>query len=299
MKNVVAGVLLCFSIHAVSYAQTIQEESVRILLASDRAIIMPCEPLGVVVTLTNQSANAVERIGSQWTSYRIKKEGKDQEWCTYMACGPQPTLMPPRALRLLSGQSFQDFCLLHVNSQYESVFKNPGIYYVQVGTPFGESDVIKIKVELPETSVASIDAVYKKKLFMLFDEYTTSCYLQTGDQAENLLYDVGEFKKSPASVPYSGWITVGEYILKKAMIGREPKAKQDALLDALVAEHGKLEKNLPSPQKESLMIAMAEVRFRQSRKNEGAGILQDLINASTCDYFKVKAQYLRGLYDKR
>ncbi len=36
MKCIVAGVLMCFAIHAVSYAQTGQEKSVKILLSSDR-----------------------------------------------------------------------------------------------------------------------------------------------------------------------------------------------------------------------------------------------------------------------
>jgi hypothetical protein len=299
MKCIVVGVLMCFAIHAVSYAQTSQEKSVKIILSSDRGIIMPCEPLGIVVTLTNQSENAIERVCSHWTSYRVRKEGAGQDWRTYMACGPQPTLMPPRKLKLLSGQSFHDFCLLHVNSQNEPVFKNPGIYHVQAGTPFGESNVIEIKVELPEPSGASVDAVYGKKLFVLFDEYTASCYLQASGKVETLAKDLHEFKQSPSSGPYSGWITVGEYILRKAMIGHEPKSKQSDLLNNVVAEYRNLATELPSPQKESLMIAIAEARIGQSQKNVGIGILQDVINTQGNEYSKVKAQYLRGLYDKK
>jgi hypothetical protein len=278
-----------------SYAETIEDKAVAVVLSADRETIMPCEPLGLVVILTNRSTRAVEKVSNQWTSYRIKKDG-DQGWRTYMAYGPQPTPTLPMTLVLMLGQQFSDFCLVHVDMKGEPVFKDRGVYYVQAGTPFGESNVIKIKVDLPESSSSSALTVYSKKLYMLFDDYSIRCYVDAGGNLEFIENSLDEFKRSTSSVSYSAWITVAEFFLRKVKIYHESETKQLVLLDNLISEYEKVVTKLPSPQKEILMIAIAEVRIFQSQKNAAIRILQDVIqDVHTGNYFKVKAQYLRSL----
>lgn len=299
MRRTLILLLSCLAVQAVSVAEPAHDKNVVITISADRDVILPCEPLGVAVVLKNKSGDVIEKIGSQWTSFRIKKEGEGENWNSYMGCGLHALVAPPRKLKLLSGQSFEDICLIHVNSNNEPVFKNPGVYYLQSGTPFGESEAIRIMVELPEVSVDVVEPMYNNKLFMLFDEYTAGCFLGEGRNIDDISKNLNDFRESPGAAPYSAWIIFGEFILKKAKIDRQEALKKYVLFDRLIAEYEPVAGKLQSPQKESLIMAVASIEIDQGRKGEALELLRKIISTQTDAYFKIKAQYLRGLYEKR
>jgi hypothetical protein len=74
MRRIIAFTLLCLAAQFVSCADLAQNSGMVIAISSDRDVILPCEPLGVAVILKNESGNAIERVGSQWTSFRIKND---------------------------------------------------------------------------------------------------------------------------------------------------------------------------------------------------------------------------------
>jgi len=272
-----------------SVAEPARDKDVVITISVDRDVILPCEPLGVAVVLKNKSGSVIEKTGSQWTSFRVKKEGEGENWNSYMGCGLHVLLGPPRKLKLLSGQSFEDICLIHVNSNDEPVFKNPGVYYVQSGTPFGESEAIRIMVKIPELSADIVEPMYNKKLFMLFDEYTAEYFLGKSRNIDNISKDLNDFRESLGSAPYLSWIIFGEFILKKTKIDHQEALKKNDSFDRLIEEYESVAEKLPSPQKENLILAMASIQIDQGRKSEALDILRKIISTHTDGYFKIKA----------
>ncbi|NLF60877.1 MAG: hypothetical protein GX574_06955 [Lentisphaerae bacterium] len=289
MRRTLMLLLSCLAIQVMSVAEPARDKDVVITISVDRDVILPCEPLGVAVVLKNKSGNVIEKTGSQWTSFRIKKEGEGENWNSYMGCGLHVLLGPPRKLKLLSGQSFEDICLIHVNSNDEPVFKNPGVYYVQSGTPFGESEAIRIMVKIPELSADIVEPMYNKKLFMLFDEYTAEYFLGKSRNIDNISKDLNDFRESLGSAPYLSWIIFGEFILKKTKIDHQEALKKNDSFDRLIEEYESVAEKLPSPQKENLILAMASIQIDQGRKSEALDILRKIISTHTDGYFKIKA----------
>ncbi len=302
MKRTLILLLSFLAVQAVLIAEPPQDKDVVITISAERDVILPYEPLGIAVILKNNSGEVVEKTGVQWTSFRIKK-GESGDWFSYMGCGYHASLPPPRKFKLLPGQSFEDTIMIHVGWINKPVFNNPGVYYIQVGTPFGESEAIRIMVNLPETSVDAVEAISNKKLFMLFDDYTAACYLR-GFLGENrniddIAKDLDNFKKASGSELYSSWIIFSEFILKKEKIDRQDAAKKHMFFDRLIAEYKPVVGKLPSPQKESLLMAMASVQMDLNKKNEALELLQEIISTHADGYFRNSAQYRQEMYEKR
>ena len=191
MKNVFLTLLSCVVMPLCALGNN--ADNISVSISMEQGPIFPYEPFGVAVIVENQSVNDVERTASTWTTLRIRKDGYD-DWQVYMPYGFLATPMPPQKRILHPGERYQDVCLIHVNSTGGHVFSNPGTFIIQAGTPFGESDPVKISVQLPESEVAASAAVGEKQLFMFFSEYTTKALrYRPGYDASNAIDEINAF----------------------------------------------------------------------------------------------------------
>ena len=298
MKQYIAMFMSCLIMQVLSFDVSAEDKSVMITLSSDRNVILPCEPIGVSVILKNMTNNEVEITGNRWTSIRIKKEGENENWKTFAACGPQVASMFPRKLTISPLQTVEDMYLIHVDINDEPVFKSEGIYYLQAGTPFGESEDLKIVVDSSGIPTNVVEMVYKDKLFMLFDKYTADWYMRNGDKEDIISGRINKFKQEKISSPYSDWMAVSEFILKLDIISHESELTKKKMYEELVAEYTIVANTLPSPQKETLLIELASVQEEQSNKKQAIEILKQVESNHRSGYFNVRAKYLRGLYSK-
>lgn len=290
-KNILFIVyLLCSTI---TFAELGKNADIMVNIYSDRDSIYPCEPLAVYVTIDNHSESIVEEAVNRLTSFRVKKEGTNDVWKAYTPCGPQVTPLPPRKLKILPSQTIEDICLIHVGINNEPVFKDPGVYYVQVGTPFGESETIKITVNIPSSSIMEYEAILKNKLYVLFDEYTMTCMIKNVEELDKLSNEVIKLKNIADSGPYADWVPVCEYLIAKEKIKemKDGEGKSNAI-QALISEYSSIVHSLSSPQRESLDLAILAIKQKKVSKEKYKEDLKYMNRYTNSKYYKYMTKYL-------
>ena len=290
MKNVFLTLLSCVVMPLCALGNS--ADNILVSISMEQGPILPYEPFGVAVIVENQSGNDVERTASTWLTLRIRKDGSD-DWQVYMPYGPLPTPMPPQKRILHPGERYQDVCLIHVNAMGRHVFSDPGAFIIQAGTPFGESDPVKISVQLPESEVAASAALGEEKIFMYFSEYTTQALrYRPGYDASKAIDAINAFAGKFPESRYNAWARLGLFFAKQRMFENEDISKGHEML-AEIKNNSTL---LPPVPRGHMLISMATLAQKMAAKSEVAWALNEIESTHTNGYFNVLAKYLFQQY---
>ena len=267
-------------------------DNISVSFSMEQSPILPYEPFGVAVIVENQSGNDVERTASTWLTLRIRKDGYD-DWQVYMPYGPLATPMPPQRRILHPGERYQDVFLIHVNAMGRHVFSDPGTYIIQAGTPFGESDPVKIFVQLPESESAAAAAIGEDKLYMFFSEYTTEAlrYRPKYD-AYKAIDAINAFAGKFPDSQYNVWAKLGLYFTQQPIFENEDISRGHEIL-AEIKHNSTL---LPPVPRGHMLISMATLAHKISSNSEVVWALNEIERTHTNGYFNVLAKYLFQQY---
>ena len=261
-----------------------------IMLRADRERILPFEPVGLILTLENRTDAILQKNESRWSSYRIakaRKDGGNLEWRTFMPFGVHMTLPPPTLLALNPGQVIIEFCPIHVGFDGGHVFSEPGTYFVQAGTPFGESNRVAIEVAEPEELLASVvDLLRESRLFMLFDDSSAAYVPTTSGSLETLNHALEELHASPADLPYKPWAVVCEFRLDTIRNNAMSEDQRQRRYGHFFAAAD----GLPSPQKESLLFSIASAQFADNDFRGAKNTFSRIVLDSKDDFFQGMAK---------
>lgn len=269
-------------------------DNISVSISIDQGAILPYEPIGIAVIVQNQSSNDVEQTASKWTSLRIRKDG-DENWQVYIPYGPQAMPMPPQKYILHPGELYQDVFLVHVDVSGRHVFCEPGIFVIQAGTPFGESDPVNITVQLPPSEVAASAALSKNKLYMYFSEYTTQalCY-GPGYNASQAIDELNAFAEKFPKSRYNAWAQLGILFAKQS---KSENANNSGIQNMLM-EFKNSSASLSPLQRGYMLISMAVSAHKIAANGEAAWALDEIEKNHTNGYFSVLAKYLSQQYGK-
>lgn len=292
---------ICFSVSAMallSFCCGLLASESQIELHVGQTRILPFEPVGVVLTISNTTDSAISKIGSKWSSFRIAKEenGLLGDWRTFQPNGLQITLPPPHKLNLAPNRAFTDFCLVHIGFDGNPVFQSSGVYCIQAGTPFGESDIVKIVVEEPMMAAKASKFLLETMLYRFFSDYSARSANIDSKTAPALMSAIADFKKMPESAPYKSWIPVCDFLLTEIL-----KADSNALpigdRARRTAHYAATAEALPSPQRENLLWAIASEQLADNDMNGAKASLLNLTKTAKDDYFIQLANYQLSLMD--
>lgn len=290
MKHVFLAALFCVALPLNALGNS--ADNISVSISNEQGTILPYEPLGIAVIVQNQSSNDVERTASRWTSLRIRKDG-DKDWQVYMPYGPHATPMPPNKRILHPGEKYQDVFLIHVDAAGRHVFSDPGIFEIQAGTPFGESDPLLITVQLPPSEVAAFTALSENKLFMYFSEYTTKALsYRLNYNASEAIDDLNAFADKFPESQYNAWARLGIFFAKQS------KGEYANISGAqnMVAEFRQGSKSLSPIQRGYMLISMVVNAHKYAANGESNWALNEIEKSHTNGYFNVLAKYLSQQY---
>ncbi|MBP5545098.1 MAG: hypothetical protein ILM98_13565 [Kiritimatiellae bacterium] len=244
-----------------------------------------------MLEIENTSPGEVRKLGSRWSLFRIAKDepGMPIQWNTYQPCGIHATLPPPSWLKLPPGQVFTDFLLLHIGLDNEPVFNEPGHYFIQSGTLFGESNIVTIEVEGDETVAAAVRFLRDSGLYVLFSDYSAKSMVTLRERAEALSVALDGFREMSKGTPYKTWLPVCEFILEEICSGidsdHHPLDGEDSARYLRIAE------GLPSPQRGHLISSIAMAQMEQGNVKDAQAAYSLLAASTDNGYFRQLALY--------
>lgn len=261
-----------------------------IKLYADRRQINPFEPVGLVLKIENKGPSAQEKTESRWSSFRIARvhDGEKTKWRTYSPFGPHATLTPPFALKLQPGEIHTDFCLLHVGFDGRHVFSEPGTFLVQAGTPFGNSNVAEIEVVEPDAMAPAVEFIGESRLFMLFDYYSAKSMLATPESVAHFSNSLRKLQRMQTASSYKAWFGVCECILSEIGNEQSPtkgarRRQRDGFMQTA--------RDLPSPQQESLVLAIACAQLEANDMHDAQATFSWLAANAKDGYFRCLAKH--------
>lgn len=282
-----------FQLVSISWSATECEVSLR----SSKTKIVPFEPVGFILTIESHTNDTIKKVSSSWASFRFAKvhEGRHVKWRTYAPFGVHATLSPPTTLAIQPRQTITNSCLMHVGFNGDHVFNESGLFLVQAGTPFGSSNVVTIEVVEPDTIVPAVELISKSRLFMLFDHYSAQNMPTTEESVETLSVALKKLRTMPEAFPYNAWFSVCEYALM-GMRTTHSTAKESMQIHHM--RYLQAAKELPSPQKETLILAIASAQLEANNIDSARSTYSWLANNTKDVYFSCLARYQLGVLTK-
>ena len=259
-------------------------------LRANRTKIFPFEPIGFVLAIESHANTNMQKVSSRWSSFRFAKVDGDRhvKWRTFAPFGVHATLSPPAPLSLQPGQEITDFCLMHVGFTGDHVFNEPGLFLVQAGTPFGSSNVVTIEVVEPDSTVPAVELIGESRLFMLFDYYAAKSMPATKESIEALSVSLKKLRAMPTAFPYKAWFSVCEYALME-MRANNSTTKESRQIQQ--NQYFQIAKQLPSPQKECLLLAIASAQLEINDMHAAKNTFSWLATNTEDEYFSCLAKY--------
>ena len=282
--------LFLIAILSLSWRIDLLASECEVLLRADKTTVLPFEPVGFVLAIESRTNSAVHKIASRWSSFRVAKEndGQNVAWHTYVPFGVCPAPSPPTELSLQPGQTVTDFCLVHVGFNGDHAFKEPGVFLVQAGTPFGSSNVVKIEVVKPDTLVSAVELLGESRLFMLFDYFSAKGEPATSENLKSFSLALQKLRAMPEAASYEGWFSVCDYLLMgmqgDLLASHERRRKESEY-------YFKVAKGLLPPHRESLIYAIASSQLEAGDMRAAKTYLSWLASDASEGYYKCVAKH--------
>ena len=179
---------------------------------------------------------------------------------------------------------------MHIGFDGNPVFQSPGVYCIQAGTPFGESDIIRNVVEEPGMTAKASEFLRETMLYRFFIDYSARSANIDSKTAPALMSAIADFKKMPESAPYKSWIPVCDFLLT-GILKTDSNALPIGDRARRTAHYAATAETLPSPQRENLLWAIASEQLADNDMNGAKASLSSLATTAEDDYFRQLANY--------
>lgn len=225
-----------------------------VLLTTDNPTVYPYEPVTAVTCVSNKSDHALISKDGYHSSYRYRA-GTNGAWKVIGVYGyGSVPMLYPREYKLESHKTVGCLTAIDIDADGKHIFNNPGDYYIQYGTVFGESAPLKITVKEPEPSESKLlKEVGEKRLYLWFTEETArQCsYFDNMDEA---LFNLQTFAANHPRSRYGAWAKLGSLFVEKHLVRKVAhklkKPRDTRVLKQVQDKMKELAPTLPSPQKE-------------------------------------------------
>ncbi len=232
--------------------------------------IYPHELVYISCVISNTTDRPIVKSGSNWVTCRYRMEGG--QWKTFNLYGPQGTPPAPKDIVLPANGILEGSMLMSADIDGTSCFSQPGVWEIQTGTIFGESEVGKLVVKPPiQASDALADV--PRSAALLFDEYTFKWanLHEKSVSGQNIdLNSFGFMKRLASSDEYADWVQMARVWEAKYCGGQRTKDDNDPvyrLCQELVEKYQN--RSIPSEQNPiPLYRAMREIAVWYSDNGE-------------------------------